>query len=173
MPLLGRGYAKKSSTTIIRTNEWSGEDVMDPVLAFHLLKYGLRGIGVLFLVIGARLLLRQYLRFARSISVDGRTIDVRSEGRWVNRGTSSQTRKTYNTVYMAVLEFTARDGSKHRCTDPVARTDKPELGSVLSVRYDPNSPDDAFVSTFASAWMGPLVFVGLGCLVLLLSLLVP
>lgn len=141
---------------------------MDPVLAFTLLKYGLLGTGGLFVVIGLITFLKRCRKYSRSVKVDGRTVGMQSKKGWVKRGQSREERITF---YMPEVEFTAADGSKHRFTDSLATDKEPVLGSVLPVRYDPDHPQDAFVATFASAWMVPLVCEGMGCTLLLLSLL--
>jgi hypothetical protein len=69
--------------------------------------------------------------------------------------------------YLLVVTFTDHRGSSHRFTS-VAGSSKqlPPLGSSVTVRYLPQSPERAFIVSFLHMWAAPLgMFVlGLGAL---------
>ena len=71
--------------------------------------------------------------------------------------------ETTTPLFHAVIEFVDAQGHSHRFTSP------PRRGTLLSVRYRPGNPDDAFIATFAQMWVMPIAWLAAGTVALFLA----
>lgn len=69
--------------------------------------------------------------------------------------------------YVPVVSFRDRRGNPHRFTSPAGSADRrPPIGSVVTVRYLPDAPEQAFIVSFLHMWAAPagMLVLGLGAL---------
>lgn len=65
--------------------------------------------------------------------------------------------------YLPVIVFTDRQGRSHRFTSVAGGADRhPPVGSSVLVRYLPDNPEQAFISSFLHMWAAPLALLALG-----------
>lgn len=72
--------------------------------------------------------------------------------------------------YLPVVTFKDQRGNLHRFTSVAGSSEqRPPLGSSVSVRYLPESPERAFIGSFLHMWAAPLGMFTLGLGALLAS----
>lgn len=65
--------------------------------------------------------------------------------------------------YLPVVTFTDHRGNSHRFTSVAGSSEqRPPLGSSVTVRYLPQSPERAFIVSFLHMWAAPLGMFALG-----------
>ncbi|MET9762311.1 DUF3592 domain-containing protein [Streptomyces sp. NPDC006372] len=125
--------------------------------------FGLIAFGALFVVVGLIL---------AGVSVSYLTGAERAQGRvvaleWRTDHTSSSRKRRVNDEPVAhpVIEFTSKDGAPRKFEDS-AGTNPPsyEVGERVEVLYRADTPEDARLNGFASLWLLPLIFGGIGLL---------
>lgn len=119
------------------------------------------GIGVVLAVVGG-FLWNDTSEFDRSAEQATGTV-VGVEERWGNDSRAGDGTGGRELREHAVIAFTA-DGRDHEFTSDVGRTSAPEIGSEITVSYDPDDPADAREGSGASLYLLPLLLVGLGAL---------
>jgi hypothetical protein len=78
-----------------------------------------------------------------------------------------------STTYEAVASFTTPDGRQFEAREVTSSSNADyAVGQTVTVYYDPADPSSAIVDSAAATWL-PLVFVGIGGLVLILGLFKP
>ncbi|MFF0227964.1 DUF3592 domain-containing protein [Streptomyces sp. NPDC004629] len=84
-----------------------------------------------------------------------------------DRGGVSRTRRVHDEpVAYPVVEFTSADGIRRTFrSDTGANPPAYEEGAGVEVRYRADSPEDARINGFASLWLLPLVFGGIGLVI--------
>lgn len=65
-----------------------------------------------------------------------------------------------------IVRYTV-DGRDHEVRGEISTNHAPAIGSKVSVLYRPESPDQAQIDSFTERWLFPLVFGGVGSLILL------
>jgi len=123
--------------------------------------FGVITFGALFLGIGLIL---------TGISVSFLTDAERAQGtvvalEWRNDhvGTSHQRRVKDKPAAYPVVEFTSADGTPRKFRNSTGSNPPSyEVGERVEVLYHADSPEDARINGFASLWLLPLVFGGLG-----------
>ncbi|MDH6489118.1 DUF3592 domain-containing protein [Streptomyces sp. SAI-127] len=126
--------------------------------------FGVISFGSLFLVIGLVL---------AGVSVSFLTDAEKARGtvvalEWRNDSVGTSSRKVRSQDKPAaypVVEFTPTDGTPRTFRSSTgANPPSYEEGDRVEVLYRADSPDDAEINGFASLWLLPLVFGGLGLL---------
>ncbi len=127
----------------------------------------LRGLGIIFVVIGAVLLLPAVLDAVYTVSFIARAESVAGEVVEVDV-TQSQipfTDPESGRRYYAVLEFTDLDGDTHRVRSASAeRRDAVAVGEERELRYLPDDPASARVASLMGLWGRGIVLAGTGLL---------
>ncbi|GAB1333530.1 hypothetical protein ACE1SV_01200 [Streptomyces sp. E-15] len=126
--------------------------------------FGAIAFGALFLTVGLVLagLTVSFLADARH--AQGTVVD--HEWRGDHSGTSGRRRGNDAPVAYPVVEFTPADGT-HRTFEGSTGSNPPayERGERVEVLYRADSPGDARIDGFASLWLLPLVFGGIGLVI--------
>ncbi|MEU6594486.1 DUF3592 domain-containing protein [Streptomyces sp. NPDC046881] len=125
--------------------------------------FGAIAFGVLFLVIGLILagMSASFLTDAERV----RGTVVALEWRDDHSGVSHRKRAHDGPVAYPVVEFTAADGTRQTFRDSTGSNPPAyERGERVEVLYRADSPEDARINGFASLWLLPLIFGGLGLL---------
>lgn len=66
-------------------------------------------------------------------------------------------------LYLPIVSFADRQGRSHRFTSLAGGTKQsPPVGSSVTVRYLPSSPEQAFIASLLHMWAAPLAFFVLG-----------
>ncbi|MEV6591197.1 DUF3592 domain-containing protein [Streptomyces acidicola] len=126
---------------------------------------GTIAFGALFFVIGLIL---------AGVSVSFLTDAERARGsvvalEWRNddhSGASRKTRGNDKPSAYPVVEFTSADGTPREFRDSTGSNPPSyEVGEQVEVLYRADSPEDARINGFASLWLLPLIFGGLGLLI--------
>ncbi|GGU92782.1 hypothetical protein GCM10010260_29410 [Streptomyces filipinensis] len=123
--------------------------------------FGLIGFGSLFLVIGLILagLSVSFLTDAKR----ARGTVVALEWRTDHHSTSHGRRVNDKPMAYPVVRFTSADGTPRTFRDPTGSSPPAyEKGERVEVLYRADSPEDARINGFASLWLLPLIFSGLG-----------
>ncbi|MEV4925001.1 DUF3592 domain-containing protein [Streptomyces roseoverticillatus] len=126
------------------------------------LMFGMITVGALSLIVG--------LVFA-GVSVSFLTDAKRAPGTVValawqdHDGGSRKPRDDDPPVAYPVIEFTSADGTPRKFQDS-AGSNPPsyEVGEQVEVLYRADSPEDARINGFASLWLLPVIFGGIGLL---------
>ncbi|MER6015450.1 DUF3592 domain-containing protein [Streptomyces bluensis] len=127
--------------------------------------FGAIAFGALFLVIGLIL---------AGVSVSFLVDAERARGtvvalEWRNddhNGVSRKTRGSDKPAAYPVVEFTSADGTPRKFQDSTGSNPPSyEVGEQVEVLYRADSPQDARIKGFASLWLLPLVFGGIGLLI--------
>ncbi len=123
--------------------------------------FGAIGFGTLFLVIGLILAGVSVMFLTDAERARGSVVAVE----WRNDHTSVSGKRPRRDQPMAypVVEFTSADGA-HRTFRGSVGANPPsyEAGERVEVLYHADSPEDARLNGFASLWLLPLIFGGLG-----------
>ncbi|MEW2401011.1 DUF3592 domain-containing protein [Streptomyces sp. NPDC046862] len=125
--------------------------------------FGAIAFGSLFLVVGLIL---------AGVSVSFLTDAQRARGtvvtlEWRNdhSGVSRKKRTDDKPAAYPVVEFTSADGTQRKFRDSTGSNPPSyEVGERVEVLYRADSPDDARINGFASLWLLPLIFGGIGLL---------
>lgn len=126
--------------------------------------FGAIAFGALFLVVGLIL-----TGVSVSFLVDAeraRGTVVALEWRNDHDGASRRTRANDKPVAYPVVEFTSADGTPRKFRGATGSNPPSyERGERVEVLYRADSPKDARIDGFASLWLLPLVFGGIGLLI--------
>ncbi|MER6031840.1 DUF3592 domain-containing protein [Streptomyces sp. NPDC001851] len=123
--------------------------------------YGFVGVGTLFFVIGL-ILAGQSVSFLTDAERAQGTV-VALEWRNDHVGASRRNGDDDRPVAYPVVEFTSKDGTRRTFRDSTGSSPSAyDKGERVQVLYRADSPQDARIDGFASLWMLPLVFGGLG-----------
>ncbi|MBK3527232.1 MULTISPECIES: DUF3592 domain-containing protein [Streptomyces] len=126
--------------------------------------FGLIAFGSLFFVIGV-VLAGMSVSFLTDAERASGTV-VALEWRTDHGGTSRRNRGDDRPAAYPVVEFTSRDGTRTTFQDSTGSNPPAyEKGERVEVLYRAGSPEDARIDGFASLWLLPLIFGGLGLLV--------
>ncbi|MEV2216143.1 DUF3592 domain-containing protein [Streptomyces sp. NPDC050997] len=126
--------------------------------------FGAIAFGTLFMAVGLLL---------AGISVSFLTDAERAQGtvvslEWRNdhSGASRKTRKSDKPVAYPVVEFTSADGTQRTFRSSTGSNPPSyDEGELVEVLYHADSPEDARIKGFASLWLLPLIFGGIGLLI--------
>ena len=128
--------------------------------------FGVIAFGALFFVIGLITAGMSISLLANGERAQGTVVSLdwqqSSSG---SSGVSHKTRTNNGPMAHPVVEFTAADG-KSRTFTSSSGSNPPsyDVGERVEVLYRADSPEDAQINGFASLWLLPLVFGGLGLL---------
>lgn len=116
----------------------------------------IRAFGMLFLLVGLGLFLRE-INFARqAVSAAGKIVEIR------------QTENSDGPVYTPVVEFSTPD--KQVIHFDGMPTDPPRtVGQAVPVLYRQSNPQEARIDRFVDRWLFPTIFTAVGLLVILFS----
>ncbi|MGW7262663.1 DUF3592 domain-containing protein [Streptomyces sp. NPDC054842] len=124
--------------------------------------FGVIAFGSLFLVVGL-ILTGVSVSFLTSAERTSGTVAALEWRREHDTGTRKRT--TDRRVAYPVVEFTSADGTTHRFRDHTGSNPPSyEAGERVEVLYRADSPEDARINGFASLWLLPLIFGGIGLL---------
>ena len=85
---------------------------------------------------------------------------VRAEARVVH---VEERRSDDGTMHYPVFSFEDEDGIKHKIYSKMgSRPPSWNIGDTVVVFYDPQNPGKTKIDSFASLWLGPAIFAGLG-----------
>jgi hypothetical protein len=125
---------------------------------------GAIGFGALFLVIGLILAGVSVSFLAGAERARGTVVAL--EWRNDHSGVSRGKRVDDGPVAYPVVEFTSADGTRTTFRDSTGSSPPAyEEGERVEVLYRAGSPEDARINGFASLWLLPLVFGGIGMVV--------
>ncbi|QTD96091.1 DUF3592 domain-containing protein [Streptomyces cyanogenus] len=125
--------------------------------------FGAIAFGGLFLVIGLILAGVSVSFLADAERAPGTVVDLE----WRNDHSHVSHRKRGNDgpVAYPVVEFTAADGTRRTFRSSTGSNPPGyERGERVEVLYRADSPEDARINGFASLWLLPLIFGGIGLL---------
>ncbi|MFE1175942.1 DUF3592 domain-containing protein [Streptomyces sp. NPDC058773] len=123
--------------------------------------FGMIALGAMFLAIG--LVLTGVTASFLSDAKRARGSVVALEWRDDDHGASGKTLEHDTPVAYPVVEFTSADGMPRKFRSS-AGSNPPsyQKGDLVEVLYRADSPEDAQVNGFASLWLLPLIFGGVG-----------
>ncbi|MFI0821054.1 DUF3592 domain-containing protein [Streptomyces sp. NPDC021098] len=125
--------------------------------------FGAIAFGTLFLVIG--LILAGVSISFLSDAKHARGTVVALEWRDDHDSTSRRRSSSNGPAAYPVVEFTSADGTPRTFRSSMGSNPPSyERGERVEVLYQADSPDDARINGFASLWLLPLIFGGLGLL---------
>ncbi|MDR3083871.1 MAG: DUF3592 domain-containing protein [Streptomyces sp.] len=123
--------------------------------------FGAIAFGALFLVIGLILAGVSVSFLADAERARGTVVAL--EWRNDNNGVSHRKRANDKPAAYPVVEFTSADGTRRTFRDSTgSRPPSYEVGERVEVLYRADSPEDARINGFASLWLLPLIFGGIG-----------
>ena len=123
--------------------------------------FGVIGFGALFLVVGVILAGVSVSFLADAERARGTVVAL--EWRDDHRGSSRHRRAEDQPVAYPVVEFTSADGTPRTFRNTTGSNPPSyEEGERVEVLYRADSPDDARINGFASLWLLPLIFGGIG-----------
>ncbi|MQY36366.1 hypothetical protein SRB17_43650 [Streptomyces sp. RB17] len=126
--------------------------------------FGAIGFGALFLVVGLILAGVSVSFLANAERARGTVVSL--EWRTDHSGPSRRTRVRDKSMAYPVVEFTSADGTRRTFRDSTGSNPPAyEEGERVEVLYRAASPEDARIDGFASLWLLPLVFGGIGLVV--------
>ncbi|WP_409062537.1 DUF3592 domain-containing protein [Streptomyces sp. SYP-A7185] len=127
--------------------------------------FGLVAFGTLFTVIGV-ILAGVSISFLTDAERAKGTV-VSLEWRTDHSGSSRKTRGNDGPVAYPVVEFTSADG-KPRTFESSMGSNPPsyDQGERVDVLYRADSPEDARIDGFVSLWLLPLIFGGIGLIII-------
>lgn len=125
--------------------------------------FGVIAFGALFLVVGLVLAGQSVSLLADGERARGTVLSL--EWRTEHSSSSHKNRSSGRRMAYPVVEFTSADGEQRTFRGSVG-SDPPsyEAGERVEVLYPADSPQEARINGFASLWLGPLIFGGLGLL---------
>ncbi|MFJ3226089.1 DUF3592 domain-containing protein [Streptomyces sp. NPDC086783] len=125
--------------------------------------FGAIAFGSLFLVVGL-ILTGVSVSFLADAERTSGTVTALEWRRDHDSGTRTK-RMSDRRVAYPVVEFVSADGTTHRFRDHTGSNPPSyEEGERVGVLYRADSPEDARIDGFASLWLLPLVFGGIGLL---------
>ncbi|MFG2651965.1 DUF3592 domain-containing protein [Streptomyces sp. NPDC048436] len=126
---------------------------------------GLIAFGSLFLIIGLILAGLSVSFLADAERAPGTVVAL--EWRNDHSGTSRKRQQSDGPVAYPVVEFTSKDGAPRSFRGSMG-SDPPsyERGERVEVLYRADSPGDARINGFASLWLLPLIFGGVGLVIM-------
>jgi hypothetical protein len=114
-------------------------------------RYYFAFIGIVMLVAAAGLFLRRAALALRGAAVQG----------WIEDFDARTNRE--GTTYFPVVAFVDEDGRRHRFTAAAGRqARRPDVGTLVTVRYFRENPDAACIQSFLQMWAAPLGLALLG-----------
>lgn len=126
--------------------------------------FGVIAFGALFLVVGLILAGVSVSFLANAERAQGTVVALE----WRNDdhdGASRKRRVNDGPVAYPVVEFTSAGGTQREFQGSTGSSPPSyEVGERVEVLYRPDSPEDARINGFASLWLLPLVFGGIGLL---------
>lgn len=119
--------------------------------------------GALFLVIGLILAGVSASFLADAKRARGTVVSLE----WRNdHDTSRRTQTDDKPAAYPVVAFTSADGAPRKFEDSTGSNPPSyEVGERVEVLYHPGSPEDARINGFASLWLLPLIFSGIGLVI--------
>lgn len=121
------------------------------------LRGGFAGVllGIVLLLFGWRWHARTQAYVARSVETVGRVVEVVSQTE--TRGGERRT------LYYPVVEFIASSGQTIRFQDRTG-SNPPAYrgGETVQVRYDPRTPQDAMIASWANLWLPSTILLAAG-----------
>ena len=125
--------------------------------------FGVIAFGALFLAIGLILAGQSASLLSDAKRARGTVVSV--EWRTEHSSSFHKNRSSDKRVAYPVVEFTSADGTRRTFRASVGSNPPSyETGERVEVLYRADSPQDARINGFASLWLLPLVFGGLGLL---------
>lgn len=107
-------------------------------------------VGLIAFVTGCAWGYQRLMLYLDGVSAQGTVVENRQSRSKDSDGNVSDS-------YYPVVEFVAKEGSKHRFTGSTGSSVADyEPGAKVSVRYDPKNPSSAQITDFAQFWLGPL-----------------
>ncbi|WP_432015503.1 DUF3592 domain-containing protein [Streptomyces cucumeris] len=136
---------------------------VDGRVAIRWMSIGTIVLGTVFLVIGLIMTGDSISTLADAERTQGTVVAL--DWRTDDTETSSKKHQSDEPAAYPVVEFTSKDGTRRTFRSSTG-TNPPshEKGDRVEVLYSADSPDDARINDFASLWLGPLIFGGLGLL---------
>ncbi|MGQ0621309.1 MAG: DUF3592 domain-containing protein [Panacagrimonas sp.] len=134
-----------------------------------LTRFLLLGVGTVF-VLAAAYLVYEHQRFlARALVTEGTVVDLHvMESSRARRPLANQHRR--GSVFVPVIEFRLADGRVQRFESGLRqRPPRFAMQEKVRVRYLPASPDLARLDGFMDRWFKPLIFGGIGMVLLLVG----
>ncbi|MEV0636953.1 DUF3592 domain-containing protein [Streptomyces sp. NPDC050619] len=126
--------------------------------------FGAIAFGALFLVVGVILAGVSVSFLADAERAQGTVVAL--EWRNDHNGGSFKKRKDDKPAAYPVVEFTSADGTRRTFRNSTgANPPAYEEGERVEVLYRADSPDDARINGFASLWLLPLIFGGIGLVI--------
>jgi hypothetical protein len=126
--------------------------------------FGAIAFGAVFLVIGLILAGISVSFLADAERARGTVVEL--EWRSDNNGASRKSRENNRPVAYPVVEFTAADGMPRTFRSSTGSNPPSyEQGERVEVLYRADSPEDARINGFASLWLLPLIFGGIGLVI--------
>ncbi|GDY68621.1 hypothetical protein SAV14893_080140 [Streptomyces avermitilis] len=123
--------------------------------------FGAIGFGALFLVVGLILAGVSVSFLANAERARGTVVAL--EWRNDHNGVSRKNRENDEPVAYPVVEFTSADGTQRSFRSSTGSNPPSyEEGERVEVLYRADSPEDARIKGFASLWLLPLIFGGIG-----------
>lgn len=109
-------------------------------------------IGIICFIIGLILLVRRLRFYDCCGTATGKIVAVAER-----KGGNG------DTLYHAVIAFTAYDGRPVRITLPHGNVSRPPpIGQSLRILYHPADPQKAYISSFMGFWATPAILLALG-----------
>ncbi|TXS53427.1 DUF3592 domain-containing protein [Streptomyces sp. uw30] len=120
--------------------------------------------GTVFLVVGLILAGISVSFLADAERARGTVVEL--EWRSDDNGASRKARESNRPVAYPVVEFTSADGTSRTFRGSTGSNPPSyEEGEQVEVLYRADSPEDARINGFASLWLLPLIFGGLGLVI--------
>ncbi|MGW1744745.1 DUF3592 domain-containing protein [Streptomyces sp. NPDC002092] len=125
--------------------------------------FGVIAFGALFLVVGLILAGRSVSLLTDGERAQGTVVSL--EWRTEHGSSFHKNRSSGKRMAYPVVEFTSADGEQRTFRDSVGSNPPSyEAGERVEVLYPADSPREARINGFASLWLAPLIFGGLGLL---------
>ena len=112
-------------------------------------------VGLVFAVVGTFFLMDTLRFLPGTITANGTIVQCKDSG-------------GENSSCQPVVNFTTQSGQQITFNSSFSSSSFNE-GEAVTVRYHPNNPHDARIDSFVSTWLFPVIFGGLGLIVLLLG----
>lgn len=126
--------------------------------------FGMIAFGTVFLVVGLILAGMSVSFLADAERARGTVVEL--EWRSDDNGASRKARENNRPVAYPVVEFTSADGTSRTFRSSTGSNPPSyEEGEQVEVLYRADSPEDARINGFASLWLLPLIFGGIGLVI--------
>jgi len=133
--------------------------------ATKLVKLIFFGFGFLWIAVGAFFLLEAKHFASKSYRAKGTVIELKKVRR-LSDSKSSVSR--YKTVYYPVIKYQTKDRKNIRFTSSSGSYPSPyKKGDQVEIMYDPKNPLKARIVSFRSMWLFPVLFFGIGGVLIL------